>query len=1352
MKRYFTILLLLLLAADSFAADLRPYTDRRLSFKYLSVNNGLSQNSVTSVVQGDDGLIYIATYDGLNIFDGYAIRVERHSPDHPQRLANNRIVTMEKMRDGSIMLGLDGGLVRYDPAEDKYTDYSDRLGIKGLRKVRALCEDSTGQLWIGHENGMLVATAKDGGYVFGSIAGFGAHEVFDIAEDRDGKVWIATADGVFVTHAGVADAAFAERVALPGDISARSIECDSWGCVWIGHTEGLLFSSGDGFSHVNVPGAGRLTTVNTLRDKQDHIWLGMGLNGGLYSLTIDDAGQVISHEHYSTGDLFGRLNDNAISSLFVDRSGVLWAGTHRGVNYAPTATPDFYTFKPLLGDRLTELGYDGKHINSLFIDSRDNLWISTFKGGGIYRYDLRLKRLTNISHQLTASSVSRVIESPAGVFWVAAQEGVYRVEETAPGKLQKSVLRLSDIPEEASKRYQYFLDLCEDSFGNIWIATEEGLICYRPDTGVSVRYTRKDGLSSSSIYCLLSDRENNAVWAGTADNGLTRIGYDQHGGLKQVDTFTHDNSSPGLDNGHIWSLLKARDGTIWIGTDAGLHKMELGGGSIARVTVPMLADAKILAITEDLRGDLWLNSSQGLYGYSPASGQVRRYVSDDGLQSNTWTEGAAISDNGWIFVGGINGINYFNPELFDSNGYAGRPILTGLKVHDHEVRTGQQYDGRVLLDRGINASDGIDLRYHQNNISIGFASDRYASPAKNLFRYRLEGYDREWVESAPSQHLVSYSRLPAGKYTFMLQLADGSGQWNDVVKRLDVNIRPAPWNTWWAYVVYTLLLCGAVVAAISYVISRQRWKRKLFVHKVEQDKTREMTEMKLNFYTNITHELRTPLSLITGPLKDIEEYGNTDGFIKLRLGLIGRNVDKLLRLINRILEIRKISAQDLPLKIVRHNVTNVVREIVHSFVSMSEQNGTVMNFESRETVDDAWFDREKIEQVLQNLISNAYKFTPANGTIKVTLDTALRDGVRYAVVSVEDIGVGIDEKDIDNIFDLFFHGTPLTGSSSGIGLSLSKAIMDAHSGTIDVVSEPGKGSVFTISFPIDRAFYLGMEAELQRETKEAPVPVAAKEHKHLVLIVEDNDDMREYIVECLKEDFRLATAADGEEGLTVAQKLRPDVVISDIMMPVMDGIEFVRRMKSNPRTNFIPIIIHSVKEDKASIREALTAGAHEYIIKPFDSENLIVRIRNLLNSREHFALKLKAENIIEPTSVDIPSDDAVLLEHLTKIVEANMQNPMFDIELLANQLHMSRMQLYRRMQRIAGGKTVSEVIRDIRIKRAAQLLSTGSKRISEVMYEVGINNQYRFTKYFQEAYKMSPKEYIQLHAPNKTNL
>lgn len=1333
-------------------------TGHRVRFRYLSGSEGMGYD-VTSILQDKHGIMMISSWDGLRFFDGYEIENMRYSLDTPEGLPSNRVVFLREDRDRSVWVGYDSGISRYFPDTREFVNYTGALGELHSYKILTIDVDVQGNVWIGAEEDLITGfDTGDGKYSFGVIENFPSPSIRGICCSEDGNVWIGTVNGLYRFRAGDRDTGNMEVIGFFRDRAVKYIYCDDEGAVWVGYDNGLaVCPPGGEFRRINFKPDTNPRVDCIIRDKDHNLWVGTRTEG-LFMLSFDGGYRLTGTVAYNSASLFGRLSNDRVSSLFIDASNVLWVGTRRGLNYADLTTPRFYMVSPLIDDMHSEFGYKGKHINNLFIDSEDKLWICTLTEG-IFTYDINTGAFNEVTDRITRSTVNRMTETGDGSIWITSHEGFHKVWRMGNGNYASRKIYLGPGSEDAWKFFSYYNDVCCDFYGKLWISTIQGLLRYDPENETWVKYTRADGLASDFPSCLLSDPDTRTVWVGSADNGLTRITYDEKGIVRTSVLNTKGSMPFKLSHDQVWSIMKSSDNVIWVGMDSGLDRIEYAGERIVdsrRITVPLLKDERILAITEDLGKNIWINSNKGLICYDPASEEAVCYISDDGLQSSNFTEAATRAPNGFIYAGGANGVNYFNPAHFRNNPYPGRPILTHLKIFNRSVEPREEYDGKPILTRVLNSTEKITLNYEQNNFVIEFSSDHYAIPEKNTFRYMLKGYDPDWIETDSRRRFTSYENLPAGNYRFLVTSANNDGIPSSVVRELDIAIRPAPWASWWAWTLYALFVCGALLVVIFYFHSRSKWKRKLFVREIEQQKQDELNEMKLNFYTNITHELRTPLTLIDAPLRDLrdKEY---DDYADFRLKIIERNANKLSFLINQLLDIRKVSGHTLPLAVSYYDIHNTVKSVVDSFSYLSEQAGIYLRFIPPDQATKGWFDIDKIEKVLHNLVSNAFKFTPRNGTIEIRLwsDTPAGASPRFAFVSVKDSGTGISQKELPKIFDLFYHGTPLSGESSGVGLSLSKAIMELHGGAIDVKSAEGEGATFTISFRIDqeayRHEYLIHKEETAVEKPDRPDEEAIYEEvaslsdqrdKYLILVVEDNDDMKEYLTESLRENFRVVGVTDGQLGLSVAQKMRPDLVITDMMMPNMDGLEFIRNMKSNPRTNYIPIMVHSVRSDKKSILEAFGAGAQDYIVKPFEAQTLTFRIGNLLNTRKHFAHKLKAETIIKPSEVDVPSQDEMLLHKITAIVEENLTDPMFGVDKLASLLGMSRTQLYRRIKGIAGGKNALEMIRDIRIQRAAQLLSTGQLRVIEVMYQVGMNNHYRFVRYFQEAYGVSPKEYI----------
>ena len=1330
--------------------------DRKLYFKHLSVNEGLSQNSVTDFTRREDGMLMISTYDGLNFYDGYEIKSVRHTGDNPNGLFNNRVTCMLPYPDGKVWLGMDGGVARYDPRYDTYQNYTDSLGMLQSCWVASLCHDNGGNLWIGTRRDLVFGEClQGGGFRFQTVANFPAGWVDSINRDLHGRIWVCSSMGLFVFDGGGDNELSFREIEHFNNIRVSDILFDLKGNIWVGTENGLeLQAAGSGdFKKVALRGSENFAISCLAQDSRSVIWVGSG--EGL-SRVETNSGRQFKIAQYTNADIFGALSDNWIQALMIDPSNVLWIGTRNGINYADLTLPRLFTFKTPSNNPSDFLPPFEGYINAMLLDSRNKLWICVYQKS-ILVYDLTSGRVDDITATVTRSMISKIIEARDGTLWLAARESVYRVTRTGERGYRSERVFTGVSPDYAMKQYQFYTDICEDSYGNIWIATIQGLVRLDPATGSYCTYTIGNGLASDSAFSLWSDIDSNTVWVGSPDNGLTRIIYTVNDILPPV-VLRKKGTKYTLSHDQVWCVTESADGRVWVGTDSGLNVIELKGMDITssrHVNLPYIKDAKVDAITEDAFGKLWLNSSQGLYCYDPEDGSVAVYRHEDGLRSNTCTS-AACRVGEWLFVGTINGINYFNPSLFVDNAYIGSPIITDLKVLNSPIAPLEEYEGKVLLDRGLNHDPSLVLNYTQNSFTVGFTSDHYAAPEKNRFRYMLEEYDKRWIEKDARERFASYENIPSGKYLFRLLSANNNGVWSDTPRTISVHIKPPLWASWWAIAMYATLAWGMCLFTYIYLRSRHEWKNKLLMQEMERQNDKRLEEMKMNFYLNIAHELKTPLSLITAPLNDLRKKCDDD-YTHLRLELIEKNRRNLHKRINQLLEMRRDSIDAIQMSVGSHDVHVVMVNIINLFLYQSEKNGIRLKYTTPVDNFTGWFDLGKIESVLINFITNAFKFTPPGGYVEVVLRHENNQAGEWAVISVIDSGVGMEESEIPRIFDMFYHGTPLQGNSNGMGLSFSKVIAEQHGGMIDVKSRHGFGSTFTLHIRIDRDFYKTEHlvadddpdpAALRHAKTELPQADARESNQYTILVIEDNEDMLAYMTDSLKNNFNILTAPDGEAGLASAVKNKPDLIITDMMMPHVDGMELIRRLKSNTGTAHIPVIVHSINSDKESIRETFMAGAQEYIVKPFDADSLIMRIMNQLNSRNYFARRVRSEKLLVPSDITIPSEEERLLGKIREIMELNMSDSAFGVDELANSLNMTRNHLYRRLKSLSIDMNAMDIIRNFRMQRAAQLLATGQLLMTEVMYETGMTNHSRFKQYFKEVHGMTPREYANQFVTN----
>lgn len=1328
----------------------------RLDFNYFDDTHDLSQFAITSLLQDKDGFMWIGTYNGLYRYDGFTIVPYRHTFQNTASLIANRIYCMAEKSNDEIWIGSEDGLMSYNKATGKVTDFSFVTAKLHTSFITALYVDSQKNLWIGSDKGVVYGQLlPDGNYKFTESIYMKEKYTTSFCEDVNKNIWIATQTGVYYgrwktmdivaqliefTKNRVANVIFRDRSGrmLIGGKDIFSVVKISNGKLQIQHLYANIFKN----ETTSVIGL----TEDTINSG---LWVGTGTKG-LYFVAIDESNNVSRSQYFNDTTFNGRLTHNDIAALTIDKSNVLWVGTRKGVNHANLTHRKFNNVEPLLSHAYNNIGYKGEYINSLFVDNDQKLWISTYKKG-LYYFDPVKQVMTNISSKVTNKSVFQMVQNQNGDMFFASIETVFQLRKNKNSGSFSNAVKI-EIPG-VNLRTRFKGSILLDKFNNLWIRTAKGIVKYNPENKRYIEYSTTQGLPPiTRVYQIYQDPFKPVIWLFDEGSGVTKISYNA-GYVIQVELMV---SKTQLANNYVWDVLIDRSKRMWLGTDTGIDLITFGkNGSpkVEHILQPLLRNIKVLSIIEDNRGSLWFGSNQGLYNYNPATHITKKYSYEDGLQSNSYTEAIEITKDGVVYIGGTSGLNYFNPDQLTNNKFLSMTAFTALRCHNQSVEIGKEFNGSVILNQDINKATKITLNHKQNDFTIEFASLHFAAPLLNKYKYQLEGYDTAWIQVDQSHRYASYSNLPSGKYKFKLISSNNDEVWNKDPKTLQITILPPPWKTFWAYSAYLLIFGLIIYFVIRYLLERQKWRNDLIIQKIESEKVEALNEMKLNFFTNITHEFRTPLVLILGPLRDlIENSKNYDEYLTFRHNIIYKNSQKLLSLINQVLNIRKMSTDKLPLSIRQNQLDKVVTEMVNHFRQYAGQKNINLLFKVEGDISDAWFDQDKIEKVIQNVISNALKYTPEGGEVTIFLRTTQElineRYCRHAEIIVKDNGIGIAKNQLEKIFDMFYTVNQGFDNSTGIGLAFSQLLMQSHLGRIKVESTQGEGSQFFIIFPIEKScFDAGLIVDTPLvENIDVEIPEITENNNRTILIVEDNDDMRSYIRESLKSDFRIIEAVNGKEGLVLARKHLPNAIICDLMMPEIDGMTLIENLREDTRTNYIPIIVHSVKDDNETITKALESGAYEYIVKPLDPVILIRKLKSLLDKREEYAKKIKNDQTIVPSEISLDSSDLQLLKRIIHTIEENIQNNDLDAEMISSNIGMSRMQLYRRLKTMIGGKQISEIILEVRLKRAAQLLASGEKRISEVMYETGFTNNTRFKTYFTNFYHVTPAEYIKQHS------
>jgi signal transduction histidine kinase/DNA-binding response OmpR family regulator len=819
----------------------------------------------------------------------------------------------------------------------------------------------------------------------------------------------------------------------------------------------------------------------------------------------------------------------------------------------------------------------------------------------------------------------------------------------------------------------------------------------------------------------------------------------------------HTNEAGSLSDNSVISINGDRNGRIWVGTREGLNVYSPETGKFQVFTsADGLPDNTILDILEDDRGTLWLSSPSGLCNVIPTQKQnglgisVINYDETNNLQNREFNENAALKTrSGELIFGGPSGFNIINPGKIQKPVFHPNLVFTNLQILNNNVEVGEEINSRVLLKQSLPHLKSIDLKYKENVFSIEFACVDFSRSNRDKYAYMLEGFNPDWLYADGSQRRVTYTNLDPGHYTFRVKVLNADGVWSGE-KTLKINIAPPFWRTPFAYIIYALLIAGLLLLLRKITLDRIHMRYEVEQQRKEAERAHAIEQLKTKFFTNVSHEFRTPLSLIIAPLDKIIK-NTPDEEQKKQLNLVHRNAKRLLNLVNQLLDFRKIEVQGLKLHPSIGDIVQFAKDISYSFTDIAEKKSIRFSFTSDVESLEIYFDKDKVEKILFNLLSNAFKYTHDNGMVSVKLSytpgaTEKEDGLFS--IEVEDTGIGIPADQHEKIFERFFQTDvpeSMVNQGTGIGLAITKEFVRLHNGVIKVKSQPEKGTCFTVTLPARKIYdpsLLAASPVLPEKAEEIVFEESQSNgKKKTIVVVEDNEDLRFYLKENLRAEYHVEEAVNGKAGWEKIKSIGPDLVVSDIMMPLMDGIELAKKIKTDTLTAHIPIILLTAMGSEEKQIEGFQAGVNDYITKPFTFEILASRIKNLLAQQRLLQKRFQKQIEVNPSEITVTPVDEKFLKQALEVVEKFMGEPEFSVEDFSREMCMSRVGLYKKILSLTG-KAPLEFIRSIRLKRAAQLLEKSGLSISEIAYEVGFNNPKNFTKYFKEEFKVLPSQYV----------
>ena len=1298
--------MILLLACLMTLLPLWSKDDNR--YRNITMNDGLAANAVRNIVQDRNGFIWFGTDNGLCRYDGVKVQHYRIN-----ELGGNQYISSLLVTDDGLYVGTEKGVFLLSFERQSF----EKQNLDIHSAVTSMTLDKEGVLWISTLGQgvwqMIQKTSKVNHYDFKETSG----SVAQVLIDNSNQVWTVTNWGTPVVHRLNRLHNRFEAVNLDFTDNYNSLRMlqTKDGRLWLGTWEsGLLQLHSDGrVEQVLNP---KLTNVgnhiHTLFERDDHC-ICIGCDDGVICLNPN------THEWHRLIEQQS-LADRFVYAITSDMEGGLWIGTfYGGVNYISPVGKRFEAFS-------MENGLHGNVIARFCEDRKGRMWVAS-DDGGLMCYSPKAQHFTNYPHQeLLSRQNVHALCVDGDELWIGTYTNGVIVLNVETGDLRHYMQAQAPHSLDNSSSYA----ICCDSRGDIWVATMEGLNRFDRTRHDFERIGKVDALTID----IDEDRDGN-LWLSTQGGGLWK--YQTRNG--QFKTYTHhEGNDLSLPDDQVNCSLVDESGRLWVGTLGGLclYDSENDHFKLVSLDVP---NHNIMGIVED-QGVLWLSTEKGIVKYEPK--QIQRFTLHDGLVSEQFQPNSCIkASDGRIYFGSTTGFNSFYPYQIKTNSVTPPVYITSVEIMNREERTAEGQPLDLALTKEI-VLDYDDARM----LTLSFASLSYCSPEKNQYAYILEGFDRDW-NNVGNQNRATYTNIPAGTYIFRVKATNNDGVWSSDEATLTIIVHPPLWWSWYAKLFYLFLIVAAIWYYVRFRLKRAEYRHQREMQRLNEQKEKEVREARLNFFTMIAHEIRTPVSLIIGPLEKIMKRDNPSEDMRV----IDRNAHRLLELVNQLLDFRKVEQHSLVMHFAPQNIRQLMMSVSERFTPTFEQGNKSFTVDYPDEHFTAIIDKEAMTKVISNLLTNANKYTNNEVRLSCQVDP---DGEHFRIV-VSDNGIGIREEDRSRLFEPFFQAQD-NKPGTGIGLNIVKNIVDLHHGTISVSSEVGKGSTFTIVLPVAQeqseqfpADSLRSSDENTADSKQISVKSSAnskpqmvsKQNVSTMLIVDDSEDMVSFLGNHFKEKYEVLTAGDGIEALDILRNHEVSIIISDWMMPRMDGAELCRRVRLDPMTSHIPFVMLTAKTDNDSKVEGMDVGADTYIEKPFSIQYLEACIRNMLEMRRRLIEKFSTQPLEPVTEIaSNPTDNEFLLE-MKKVIEENFSNSELNVNYLAEKLNISRSGLFAKIKTLAD-VTPNEMIQIVRLKRAAELLLEKKYTISEIGYMVGFSNPSYFSKCFQKQFGVRPMDYI----------
>lgn len=1321
MKKVTVILLFLLVFLKPVLGQNYPY---RYYFRNIDKSDGLSQTDIKAILQDRRGFMWFGTRNRLNRYDGHTIRVF-DCVDTKAQKKNNNISSIFEDRNGQLWVGTDKGVFLLDPVSEqfRFVGESTAQGTQMNDWVADIKSDTDGNIWLVLPNQGLFRYKKGEKlrlYSFGSSShpDFGSPQCVCI--DGGGRLWVGT-NGSGVWLYNPSQDRFVQYL---GNKQGESLMgenvytmCDYGDDLVLGIHEGKLRRLNKRRNTVtdfNAPQV-HYSIIRDVECYNEELWV--GTQRGVY--VINEHRGTIQHIENDAMCSYS-LTDNQIGRIYRDREGGIWIGTNLGgVNYLPQKGMEFMRYVPLT----KPFTITSKRIREMVEDEQGNVWIGT-DDAGVNVYNPIQGTFKVIGKDFGSplhSEKTLAIMPHDGQMWVGFFKDGFDIVSPTTFVARHFSGEMLHINESS------IYAMCEDAQGNVWIGNGWGV--YVAPRG-SMEFKRMDEFGFNYIYDLMEDSDNN-MWVVTMGNGVYRYSPDS----RKIKHFMHrEGDSTTISSNSVSNVMETSRGQIWFSTDrGGVCRFNKNDDTFTTYSIEQgLPDDTGYKILEDKNGMLWFGTNNGLVMLNPATGKCQVYTTSNGLPGNQFNYKSALKTRSGIFYfGSSEGLISFNPYYSNKNTYAPPVYITRLWINNNEVLPGN--DDSPLTESLLTAQRVV-LSHDQSNISLEFAALSYVMPDANRYRYKMDGVDSDWITAEDNQR-VTYGNLAPGKYVFHVMGSNNDGVWSKEEARLEIVVSPPWWRSVWANMAYLLLLLAGVYAAFSLYRKRTMQKSAEAQRLFEAEKEKELYQNKIDFFTSIAHEIRTPLTLINGPLENLQEMSIADPEIRRNLNTMSRNTSDLMNLINQLLDFRKMDSNKMEMYFVSVNLSSILREWVNKFTDMpmSRDRHVALTLPEGEDIY-VHADRNALIKVLNNLFSNAIKYSEREFLISVCVEDDC------VMTHFENDGPIIPHEAREKIFTPFYqlHGNENAPSSSGIGLYLARSLAEMMDGSLTYDDHQGLNRFILKMKRVEKEPEVAADTDEMILADDDFVPEALQ--SALILLVEDNVEMLNFVADKLRHNYAVETAQNGVQAMEVLREKNIDLVLSDIMMPEMDGLELCRRIKEDIELSHIPVILLTAKNDLDSKVTGLQIGADAYIEKPFAFKYLVAQITSIFENRRRGMDSFMRKPFVPTQTIGMSKADERLMDRIVQVIEENIDNTNFGVEMLAELVCMSRSSLHRKIKAISD-TSPTDFIRMVRLKKASQLISEGSYRVGEVCYLVGINSPSYFIKLFQKQFGMTPKEF-----------